>query len=561
VSHLNVRLRSELEPASDSWLDQRHAEWTQNIAKWRYVLDHYTADVLDTTKIGTYLIRRAQGESDEAYEERQRLADYTPHFSALVDSLAGMIFNVEGAAKRTWTKAFGSPDDDQSLIGRLWQNADLRGNGYLTVFKMLATALIHSRTMWILVEGGASGHARIRLIHPRLVDNWIEEDGRLIEVKMIDPIDGRKSLREKVETSESWVVFDLQKWTRWTKVESDTKGQFTEVPGATGTHKFIDPSGMAALPIFRVQLPITRMVGYILARKANAIFNKESHRDHLLTVAHFPKLVVTGDDDFFQAVVKSLIEGANVLQQHPDFPQPHQYIFPSAEPAKILSEVLVQKRDELWRTGFREYGDSARERTATEVRQDVASGVAAFLQLLKAALDDAENQTLWRLTQVEFTDPSKWYGARVARSEDFLPLDIDLLLQNLRVRYFGETSPVPVGRNALIQVAGRIAEMDGLDADPSQLAAAVDAQALTNALGLLATLTVPAEIKARMTVRNLMALGYVEPEEKISIVDDEGAVVEILLSEHLEKKAFDIAQSQEQAALDRESFFQPTTDG
>ena len=80
--------------------------------------------------------------------------------------------------------------------------------------------------------------------------------------------------------------------------------------------------------------------GQVMIR-ANAIFNKESHRDHLLTVAHFPKLNIVGDNEFFERVIKALKAGSNALQNNPDFRGNHEYIHPSAEPANAATIMWV----------------------------------------------------------------------------------------------------------------------------------------------------------------------------------------------------------------------------
>lgn len=533
----------------DSWLALKHPEYRRSLAKWNYARDHYTGEVLDDEKIKKYLVKRAQGESKEAFAERVKLADYTPHFAAVVDSLAGMLFNVEENANRSFGgedgDGLGHPDDPSTLIGRLWQDADMKGTGYPTLFKQAATELIYLQRLWCLVEGGQTGDARIRLIPPQAVDNWREEDGRIVEAKLVEEIDTRSSLRDDPEHKDAYLYFTTDGWVRYT-LEEDAEGKTYERELGSGSYSFEDPAGNPILPLFAVDLPLNRMVGYLLARKANAIFNKESHRDHLLTVAHFPKLNVVAVDELFEKIVDSLKKGSNVLQNDPNYGSTHGYIHPSAEPAKVLSDVLQRKVDEFWRTAFREYGDSAQERTATEVRQDVAGGVGAFLQLLKAAVDDLENQVLWRLAQVEFPeDRNRWFKARVERSDDFLPPDIDIVLETKRKRYFGETTPVPLGRQGRIQVVKQIAEYDGLKLSDEEISAAVDAQAFKDTMGLFDVLPFPAEVKVALVTRTLQALDIFEPDEEITL--DSGETVKVI--EAIREAARDLAEAKDDAAV------------
>src|SRR5437660_966454 len=70
-----------------SWLVKVHPEYAANVDKWSYALEHYTGEVLAPDKVIKYLPRKQQAESIEGYRERTGLADYTPHFSTVVDSL------------------------------------------------------------------------------------------------------------------------------------------------------------------------------------------------------------------------------------------------------------------------------------------------------------------------------------------------------------------------------------------------------------------------------------------------------------------------------------------
>ena len=532
-----------------SWLTQVHPEYAALNGKWAYTRDHYEARVLDPDKIDTYLVKRNQGESREAWQERKDLADYTPHFSAVVDTLAGRLFHVEENAERVFNtdtgRGLGDPRKINTPIGRLWHDADRKGNGYPTLFRQLASQLIHSHRAWIMVDGGRSGNARIQILSPLQVTNWMDEDGRVVEALVQESVDLRTSLRDQVAQARSYVHITREGWTRYV-LEKDETGELVAREKDAGFHRFEDPAGNPVLPIFPVELPLKRLVGYTLARKANAIFNQESQRDHLLRAAHFPKLNLVADDELFDALVEALKEGSNLLQNDPENGSTHTHTSPNAGPAKTLNAVLERKVSEFWRTAFREYSDSAQERTATEVRQDVASGVGAFLQLLKSAIDDAENQVLWRVSQIEFPqDRDLWFTARVQRPSDFLPPDLDVLLENKRKRYFGETDPVPVGRSGLVQVVRQIAEHDGLDLDESEIAAAIDTQQTAGLLDLLETLPVPAQVRTEMVLRVIQSLNLISPEETVTLEDG----TEVSLLEQVRNAAASLAESRDEGSL------------
>src|SRR5579859_1234377 len=130
-----------------NWLTFRHPLYDLLADRWQYAIDHYTGDVLDSRKVLTYLPRKQTAEAIDAYRERTALADYTPHFSTVVDSIAGMLFAVESAATRVWGPpgdeeghfgGLGDPDDPTSEAGRLWDDADGAGGAWLSLWKRLA---------------------------------------------------------------------------------------------------------------------------------------------------------------------------------------------------------------------------------------------------------------------------------------------------------------------------------------------------------------------------------------------------------------------------------------
>src|SRR5207248_1437935 len=112
------------------------------------------------------------------------------------------------------------------------------------------------------------------------------------------------------------------------------------------------------------------------------------------------------------------------------------------------------------------------------------------------------------LEQTLFPDsPEKWLKAHVERSDDFVPFDINDVLERLRTRYFGVNATVPVGRSARIAAAKEVAAWDDLPVDEQEIAADVDSTALFAALSTLQFLdpSLPPEAKAEMVVRLLSA--------------------------------------------------------
>lgn len=499
-----------------SWLEFQADEYRENYRQWCYARDHYEGQVLRDDKVTQYLVRKATAEDEHAYLERCQLADYTPHFGTVVDTLAGMMFRVDDEATRVFgTKdqpGLGDPTDPATPIGRLFRDADGKGNGWLTLFKQIAIELTVIHTTWGLVDV-VDGQVVSRYLKSEDVVNWRYGPHGLLDVVVREYADTRTSIEDDPNPGDQYVHFTLNGWQRYS---TDPKGQPIRGtgPGASGTYKYTDAYGNPQLPIFRVELPLRRHVGYLLAKKANAIFNRESERDHILRFANFPKLNLVATDDEFPGYTDRIAKGANVLQDNPVHNRAHAFIAPSAESAKVATDVIKEKVVAFFINAFHEYGDSAIQKTATEVRQTVAAGPGAFLQMLKSALDDAENQMLWRVERATFPkDPARWNLARVERSSDFAPLNVEEVIARQQARYFGQNKSVPMSREGQAAIAQQVATFDGVETDDDDVLAAVDMQALINAAPLLPLVTLPAKVRAVLGAKLALGLGAITAAE------------------------------------------------
>lgn len=475
-----------------TWLDYVAPEFAEKVAQWVYTRDHYTGEANAPWNVPRYLIRKKVGEAMEAYEERVLLTDYTPHFGSVVDTLAGMLAQVEPNANRTFgrgktrpTKAgpLGSMTDPSTIMGKLALDADGDHNGWLTFWQLLATELVALHDAWVLIDGGADGTTpRLKLIGAERVRNWRYENGTLVEALLVEAVDSRSSIQDNPDQflQEQYVRFTLTGWERWQKKKSNSEAEAEDlaVKIDEGSYNYVDRNGNPCLPIFRAQLPLRRNVGFLLARKANAIFNKESERDHLLRFACFPILNVVANDTLFKKVTEWLRNGARVLQVLPGNAS-HSFIAPSEAPATVLNTTIDAKVSEFYAVAFREFGTAARSGrdrvTATEIKAEVAIGISAFLGLLRSAVDNAENTALYLLEQTVFPrDPGKWGLATVQRSNDFAPFDYESMVERLRIRYFGAASTVPVGKTGRFQAAKEIAEHDGLEVNDDEMMAEIE---------------------------------------------------------------------------------------
>lgn len=527
-----------------TWLDRRHPHFRELAERWSVTHLTYTGDLLDPKLIGQFLIRRAIGESDDAYRERQRLADYTSHFGTVVDTLAGLLFANEEDATRVFrtedSEGLGELTTPDTPIANLWLDTDGEGTGWLTAHKRLAIDLIVYQQMWGIVTS-PTGNPRLNHLPPLQVLNWAEPTpGQITEALVLDLSDRGESVRtDEPEPGPRFVYYTTEGWTTWTLNDKHEAVQLTE-PGDEGSYTFTDRWGRPVSPLFRTRIPIRRYVGWLLATKQNAIFNLESARDYLQWIGSFPKLNLVGNDAAFTKLQTGLQKGSNVLQDDPAITKSHHYISPPTENARQLSETLKRKVEEFYVTAFREYSDSAIERTATEIRQDTAAGVGAFLQLLKAALDDAENQALGRIAQVLFpSDPERWWVARVERSTEVVPLDTQMLIDRLIARTYGTGKTVPWGRTAQIDAAMEIARYDGRRVDGDEIEATVDLDIMLKGIDALREVMgiMPDNAKAILaakTLRAMNALPVLSEEEDLEIA--EARFVEEAMAESADRR-------------------------
>jgi hypothetical protein len=497
-----------------TWLDYVHPDVKRYATRWRYVWDLYTGECVDPGNVPNYLVRRATGEHADSYGERCRMADYTNHLSALVDSLSGMLAAVERSAVRKWMGAegepagvLGDPKVPGTLAERLTRNASGDGDGWATIWRRVSPMLFLLRRSWVLTDTAAPGVPMVRLLSPWAVRNWMEDDktGVLTEALLVEDADARASLHDEPDGGRTYLYLRVEGWQRLRPVKDSAVEVVEEGPWS-----YVTRDGTPTIPLSFGSLPIARDVGYVMARKCNAIFNKESERDHLLRYGNSPRFMLDAPDETqFNKLVDSLVKGSSVLQG-----VTHKWVAPDVGPAEVASKVLERKVEEFYRTGFREYADSAAQKTATEVRQDVAAGLGAVLSLARTALDDLENDVLWFLEQtVAPANRANWGVAHVIRSDDFAAPNPDEAADKLVASAFGTADGVPMGATARVAAARRYADAHGLAFDESEATAAVRAAMVSSALAANPVLTMPATVRADYAVDVAIAAGYVKSED------------------------------------------------
>lgn len=466
----------------ESWLRFKDDHYKDNVAKWNYVADHLHGRVLDDDRIEDYLVKRKQGESDNAYNERKAFADYTAHFLSAVMRLAGMLWAVDGEGNRRWGgdegEGLGDENDEDSLAHVLNRNADGEGTNWKTVVAGATVDVISYLELWAVVEGydfdaegNAVGSPRIRIFPPQSVLRPIYKRGALKSVKIKSKTDPVEDQKQKPAPKEQFFIYEpggFEVWEHNDKNEPILARVKQPYGGETmPDFRFVDRDGNETVPVFRIRLPLRAPLGYLMARKANAIFNHENTLDFLLFVACFPKFLADVvreggemDDKQYKAIIEAFEKGQNLIPGAGG-----KFDAPPMDPAKTKAEIVEQKVTDFYATFFQSYGDAAKEKTATEIRQDFRSGIEAFLVLLADTMDEFENNAFWFFEQIEHPDdPDQWGHAKVDRPEKFDPKDMDAIIEKFVLRYF-PNGRVPTIPEIAARIAADVHEHDGYPVD------------------------------------------------------------------------------------------------
>lgn len=474
-----------------SWLDYTNEHYDDHAEKWSYVDAHMKGVILDDGEIERFLIQRSQGESEGAYTERKRIAAYTPHFARAVVALAGMVFAIEDKAGRTWTEpnapGLGNPEDEGSILHPIWKNADGTGTNLPTLVRKAALQLVGKEEVWCLVDGRQKvpeaertgsqadniGPASVRIIKPEAVPDFSDT-----EVKVKSQTDKRASLREEQNLIIEYSLYRLEEVSVYRETKEGEGRDATERAALVRSSSYggegfrywrSNDRREPILPVFRVDGPIDTDLGYLMARDANNIFNMENARDFHLWASAFARYQpdVRTDDggfnkDLWDKILEFIEKGYNVI------PGPGDYVAPPMDGAQERRETIKEKMEKFFATFFQSYGDAARERTATEIRQDFRSGVEAYLTFLSGALDALENAIYWRLEQIYFPNrPGVWGTTRVKRSTDFAPTD-----DETRAKLITETLaalPIDLPPQSRVRIAMQLLDMVGVEYDRDEL--------------------------------------------------------------------------------------------
>ncbi|NIV53584.1 MAG: hypothetical protein GWN53_17225 [Gammaproteobacteria bacterium] len=409
-----------------------------------------------------YVPRRSIGEAEESYDERKALVHVSGLLGSVIDALVGL-----------WARK--PPEEDEwGSLGERGEDGELNPD---SVAQMIVEDADRSRTTWdnhrraratwTLVyrkvftyidtnkppqdpdadedmDREEARQANIRpfvtLVSPLDVIDWIEKDGRKVEVVIREEADNRDSLDDgSADVEERFLRLRLNGWERFRVVKEGENVRVERIGG--NSYAYEDSDGTPRLPLVEATLPLPRYISYNLARIVLAIINHDSHLDSLDRAGALAQfLAVQGDSEEIKKEIKL---GDKVLPYPPGVEPPSfiAYLMDAAGPLEKRIETLVAQ---FWNAAMWEFSDRPKERTATEVTQEWAAGVGAFLTQLAGAMEEAENEEKMLLAQADNPDVSTSEVGTTKFAREYKIQDVIAELTRLKELVFGIGDRLPM---------------------------------------------------------------------------------------------------------------------
>jgi hypothetical protein len=445
------------------WVDYRHPEYDEEKRKRKFSRDQYSGEALEVVlneakkmaheravvsaidgddgespgvrvydslganKYGTYLKRRSQGEMGAAFAERAAITRFPSHYAALVDSMIGGVFAVEGKAHREFDGPLGSPEDPMDPMYHFLRDVDGTGVNMESWLISAGQRMVVDNWFWYRVDRvGPDDPIRAYWVDPDTILNWREEGGVLVEVLQKEMRYEQESLMEKGVWVKYYRRWTLDGWELYREYEEDGDRQVVLVADQQFAFPFYTDSSRTRrrLPFGRTRLPLDRYVGYQMAQDHNMLYNLLSDARWNFRVINHPRLTGDVEDSQWTRSLNAIMEGVNAMQGD------WRYISPDANNGHTAYKVYSEETRQFYISNHQRMNAASIERSATEVLFDEASGRTAFLRIYASAIDEVENDLYFLAAQWESPEsPSSWYGTYVKRSSDFKPVDVQGLIK------------------------------------------------------------------------------------------------------------------------------------
>lgn len=467
------------------WTDYRCKEYKENVDFWKFQEDHFSTksvikEVRDNAhKLRKYIgdeytvyvddqtgevtkhtvknnipreyrfsdpfkdyLRRRPKENLSNYIDRCYDADYDNHPKRIVKTFVGIISAVENAV-------FWQPEDTSTGLrnhssgdvgGKLESDADGHGTGWNDKWEYIIHQLLKYDKGYLVVSG-KDDTARLTFIEPkRVLNKRYNEDGDLVELLIYNERVQQNSLKEQAKRIEEYQLYTVDGVEKYVvQKNEDGKEQLRELEDEAIEYSFYNTKSKDQKVIPIIEMEMFDDFGFTLTKKSNQIFQKQSETTHRFRMMMETLLGVDVEDEGFRELKKSLLEGGSVVQGAIGFESP------SGEPVKIGLDLVQDMIEDLYTTLFLEYGNSARQKSATEIRQDYQKGIVAILNTIQTKMESIQNRTLWLIEQIYYPNkPSLWGQAYVQRGTDFTPKNEEQAVKLIKETFFDmQDVPLP----------------------------------------------------------------------------------------------------------------------
>lgn len=421
----------------NAWLDFEHADFAALLEKWRYVETLDDGTYIDEGNIDSYLLRRSQGEAKEMHDDRKANIDPDLLFSSLMSRISGQFFESESRLDIAWMPedgpgGLGDPDDPSSRAWQIRHDTDGSGIGLKMWMQKLFRCLERYERIYVLIALPSQEHGAVywHIITPDHVTDWEEAGGQIVEAKIRHETSRRASLMEEPTGFVEVDLLTLGGQRRWRFEKKETSREAAEVISdeenlPASWSFFRTPSANEPrLPLIRSLVPFRQYVAFLLAKKAVALFNRASERDNRLRVAFTPFTVYKKSGgyraDATNPVAEQKRQGANFITIGDE-----EDLYTEEAPVagtETATEVIADKRRNLFISASQTYENEAAQATATEIRHEERGGRVSALTLFAQRFDQILRECLFITEQIEHPGaPRLWGKVTAERTGRFKP--------------------------------------------------------------------------------------------------------------------------------------------